>query len=137
MEGMPRELPATRCGNRDELLAACGRIESLPIVNGIVRFDPKHNNGAGRIYANVWCCGSHSKYTEKHPYIDLNNRKADDPKVAAQKLLALLETEHAGCVEEAQAARMAAASQSSRAGASSACTRPEPEMNMFQAMMRM
>ena len=139
---VPRELPTTRCDNPAALEATCARIEALSVVNGRVLFLPKHNQGVGRIKVNVWCRSSHESSRDKQPYVDLNNRKAGDDgavptwDVAAQKLLTLIETKHVGCVEAAEAARMAAAAQSAApASGSSSGTRPEPSVDAFQAMM--
>ena len=140
---VPRELPTTRCDNPAALEATCARIEALSVVNGRVLFLPKHNQGVGRIKVNVWCRSSHESSRDKQPYVDLNNRKAGDDgavptwDVAAQKLLTLIETKHVGCVEAAQAARMAAAAQSTPASGSSSGTRSEPSVDALQAMMRL
>ena len=56
---------------------------------------------------------------DKQPYIDLNHKRADEAgsvptwDIAAEALFRLVESSHRGCVEAAEAARMAAAAQSS------------------------
>ena len=134
---MPRELPSTRCENPAAVDAICNRIEELPVVNGRVRFDTKHNRGAGRINVNVWCRGTHEKFKDRQPYIDLNSTAVPNWDVAAQKLLTLIESTHAGCVEAAQAARLAAAAQSSGGGSSTGTRPAEPDISALQAMMRL
>jgi len=56
--------------------------------------------------------------------------------VAAERLLSLVESKHTGCIEAAQAARMAATAQSSGAGASTEI-RQKPSVDAFQVMMRL
>ena len=55
MEVECRPLPSKRVGDAAKLLAALERLESLPVVNGQVRFDEKHNSGTGRLVGNIWC----------------------------------------------------------------------------------
>ena len=93
------------------LTAALHRLDSLAVVNGPAKCDEKHNNGAGRVIVNLWCRSNHDA-KDKQPYIGLNQKPLSDPKavpsydVAAERLLALVESKHMGCVEAAQAARM-------------------------------
>jgi hypothetical protein len=129
-----------QCGEVSRLNAALDRIESLPVVSGHVVFQTEHNKGAGRVHVNLWCRGEHPKKADKQPYVDLNGKALGDPKavpnyqVAAERLFAIIETEHSGCIEPAQAA-MATAQGARDVGTSG--IRPEPEVDQFQAMMRM
>ena len=113
-----RCLPADRCGDVDRLNVALDRIEALPVINGKVVIDEKHNKGAGRITVNLWCRAEHEK-KDQRPEVGLNKKPLSDATavptydIAAEKLLAQIEGKHGGCVEAAQAARMAAAAQSS------------------------
>ena len=92
METEPRRmLPSKRCGDPDLLHRACIRLESLPVVNGPVRFDEKHNNGVGRVVVNLWCNAAHDK-RERQPYVGLNSKPLTDAaavpsyQVAVEKL---------------------------------------------------
>ena len=53
MEG--RTLPSSCVGDPVKLLAALQQLESLPVVNGLARFDEAHNGGTGRLLINLWC----------------------------------------------------------------------------------
>jgi hypothetical protein len=56
----------------------------------------------GRIHVNLLCRGEHSQKKLKQPYIDLTKGDAvPNYQIAAEKLLALVEKEHAGCVAAA------------------------------------
>ena len=139
MEMKPRALPSTRCGDLELLNRVCTRLESLPVVNGAVRFDEKHNGGVGRVVVNVWCHSGHDK-KDRQPYVGLNSKPLTDAtavpsyQVAVERLIQVVEDRHGGCLEAAQAARMAAAAQAS-SGA-----RPEPAsqpIDASDAMMRL
>ena len=110
MESCVRELPKERCGDVTRLTAALNALEALPVVNGLARCDEKHNNGAGRVIVNLWCRGCHEA-KDKQPYIGLNRKPPEDGsavpsyQVAAERLLSVVESKHAGCVEAAQLAR--------------------------------
>ena len=74
MEEAPlRCLPADRCGDVDRLNVALDRIEALPVINGKVVIDEKHNKGAGRITVNLWCRAEHEK-KDQRPEVGLNKK---------------------------------------------------------------
>jgi len=137
VRGSFRRLPADRCGDVDRLNRALDRIEALPMINGKVVIDEKHNKGAGRITVNLWCRAEHEK-KDQRPEVGLNKKPLSDATavptydIAAEKLLAQIEGKHGGCVEAAQAARAAAAQ-----SAPSTESRPEPSVDAFHAMMRL
>ena len=105
-----RVLPRERCGDVALLKAVLDRLESLPVVDGRVVFNEHHNKGVGRIHVNLWCRGEHSQKKMKQPYVDLTKGDAVQTyQKAAEKLLALVEKEHAGCAAAAEEAKAAAA----------------------------
>ena len=129
-----RVLPLDRSGDIALLTAALDRLESLPVVNGRVRFNEQHNNGVGRIYVNLWCRGEHAEKKVKQPYIDLTKGAAVPTyQRAAEMLLAVVEKEHAGCVAAAEQAKAA----SSKAGGSSGCAGSCCAPNVLEAMVRL
>ena len=96
---------------------ALDRLESLPVVKD-ARCDPKYST-YGRVICNMWCGPTHEA-RDKQPHMPLNKKSSDDPTavpnylVAAEKLYKKIESEHAGCVAAAEAARIAAAAPSTR-----------------------
>ena len=138
MESCVRELPKERCGDVTRLTAALNALEALPVVNGLARCDEKHNNGAGRVIVNLWCRGCHEA-KDKQPYIGLNRKPPEDGsavpsyQVAAERLLSVVESKHAGCVEAAQLARAAA----KRSTGSSSHGQQELSQDALASMMRL
>ena len=86
--------------------------------------DAKFNGGTGRIICNHWCSGGHLQ-KDKQPHVALNKKPSTDASavpnylVAAEKLRIKIETEHAGCLAAAKAAR-----------ANSGVAAPHPEEGM-------
>ena len=104
---MERVLPSReRCGDVALLNAALDALEALPVVDGRTCFKEQHNNGVGRIHVNLWCRGEHAQKKAKQPYVDLTKGDAVPTyQVAAEKLLALVTINHAGCLAAAEAAK--------------------------------
>jgi len=101
-----RTLPTTRVGDAARLNKALDAMEALPIVVPPARCDTKFRDG--RCIVNITCRKTHVQSSMKQPYVPLNNKDKSDPNavatydVAAEKLLALLETEHAACIANAK-----------------------------------
>ena len=139
MEVKPRALPSARCGDLELLERACTRLEALPVVNGNVRFDEKHNCGVGRVVVNLWCHSDHEK-KDRQPYVGLNSKPLTDAiavpsyQVAVERLIQVVETKHGGCLAAAERAKAAAAASSTTGSSSEARQQP---LDALQAMMRL
>ena len=94
------------------------------VVKGPAKLDPKYSNGTGRVICNLWCSAHHAQ-KDKQPHVPLNKKPSTDASavpnylVAAEKLRIKIETEHAGCLAAAEAAR-----------ANSGATAPHPAEGM-------
>ena len=107
--------PTERCGDVVLLRAALAELEALPLVDGRVCFNQRHNNGVGRVHVNLGCRGAHGAKKQKQPCINLTKGDAvPDYQRAVEMLLALVKREHSGCLEAAENAKAAAASRSSQ-----------------------
>ena len=106
-----RVLPSNIHGVEPALLhAELDKLEALPVVKGPAKLDPKYSNGTGRVICNLWCSAHHAQ-KDKQPHVPLNKKPSTDASavpnylVAAEKLRIKIETEHAGCLAAAEAAR--------------------------------
>ena len=106
-----RELPSNIHGVEPALLhAELDKLDALPMVKGPAKLDPKYGKGIGRVICNLWCSAQHEQ-KDKQPHVPLNKKPPTDPTavpnylVAAEKLRIKIETEHAGCLAAAEAAK--------------------------------
>ena len=105
----PRVLPLNLHGIEAAIInGALDRLESLAVVKD-ARCDDRMRDG--RVICNMWCGATHQNSGEKQPSVPLNKKPSDDPTavpnylVAAERLYAKIEREHAGCVAAAKAAK--------------------------------
>ena len=106
-----RVLPKDIHGVDPALLhAELDMLDALPVVKGPAKLDPKFNGGTGRVICNLWCSAHHVQ-KDKQPCVPLNKKPSTDASavpnylVATQRLISKIETEHAGCLAAAEAAR--------------------------------
>lgn len=105
--------------------------------------DSKIQEQHRRIIVNVWCRSTHGAAVSlKQPKVTLNQKPLDDPTavptylVATEKLIAKIESEHAGCLAAAEQAKQSSSKalgsgSTAHAGTSAAGT------DVLQAMMRL
>eukprot|EP00966_Prymnesium_polylepis_P076400 1770848-Prymnesium_polylepis.2 len=138
---MPRVLPDEGRGPEYEkqLDAALDRLEGLPVVNG----DAKVDQAKRRVIVNMWCRASHPPGNLRQPCVALNKKDPLQDEgavptylVATEKLINMIQRDHAGCLAAAEQAQRSAASSGS-AGCGAGCDCTEAGTQRFQAMMRM
>ena len=109
------------------LCAALDRLETLPVVRS-AKAEPKPH--LGRVICNLWCGAAHVERGEralKQPLVRINKKPSTDAAsvpnylVAAEKLLVKIETEHAGCLVAAEAAKAKAQQHGARSRGQTVC----------------
>jgi hypothetical protein len=134
METATRVLPSHVVGvDAEQLNSALDRLDALPVVSSS-RIDESHNNGVGRVVANLWCAREHAK-KDRQPYVCLNAKAPTDPTavpsylMATTKLISKIEQEHCGCLAAAEAAK--------QADTASTASSSAPNVTATEAMMRL
>ena len=97
-----------------ELIHECMLLDALPVVDHI---DINTTvDGRQRVLCTIWCKAEHAKKSDKQPQVVCNKSTCTTIEQAVRKLRLDITERHssAGCINAAEAARMAAAAPSTR-----------------------